>query len=160
MLQISTNQSEPRLADFRKTIEQTLVKTQGDQMTKFGAILAIGMLDIGGRNLSISLTTRSGIPKLEAIAGILVFWQYWNWFPYVNFIGLALSPSMFIGVTANLKIPTSFKLNSACKPSLFDYPPNIPKEQKKKDDKKQTAKELSTTNKVRAKELKKKESQM
>jgi len=41
-----------------------LVKTQGDQMTKFGAILAIGMLDIGGRNLSISLTTRSGIPKL------------------------------------------------------------------------------------------------
>jgi hypothetical protein len=33
-------------------------------MTKFGAILAIGMLDIGGRNLSVSLTTRSGIPKL------------------------------------------------------------------------------------------------
>jgi 26S proteasome regulatory subunit N2 len=96
-------------------------------MTKFGAILAIGMLDIGGRNLSISLTTKSGIPKLEAIAGILVFWQYWNWFPYVNFIGLALSPSMFIGVTSNLKIPINFKLNSACKPSLFDYPANIPK---------------------------------
>lgn len=67
---------------------------------------------------------------------------------------------MFIGVTADLKIPTSFKLHSNCKPSLFDYPPNIPKEQKKKDDKKQTAKELSTTVKVRARELKKKESEM
>ena len=64
LLQVATNQSEPRLADFRKTIDETLVKTQGDQMTKLGAILSIGMLDIGGRNMNISLTTRSGIPKL------------------------------------------------------------------------------------------------
>jgi 26S proteasome regulatory subunit N2 len=158
LLQVSTNQSEPRLAEFRKTIDETLVKTQGDQMTKLGAILSVGLLDIGGRNMNISLTTRSGIPKLEAVTGLLVFSQYWNWFPYINFVGLALAPSMFIGVTANLKIPTSFKLHSNCKPSLFDYPPNIPKEEKKKEDKKQTAKELSTTNKVRARELKKKES--
>jgi 26S proteasome regulatory subunit N2 len=127
LLQVSTAQSEPRLADFRKTIEETLVKTQGDQMTKLGAILAIGMLDAGGRNLTISLTTRSGIPKLDAVAGMLVFSQYWNWFPYVNFIGLALTPSMFIGVTAELKVPTGFKLHSACKLSMFDYPVNVPK---------------------------------
>lgn len=128
LLQVATNQSEPKLADFRKTIEETLVKTHGDQMTKLGAIISIGILDIGGRNMSLSLTTRSGIPKLEAVAGILVFSQYWNWFPYLNFIGLAYSPSMFIGVTSSLKIPTNFKIHSNCKPSLFDYPPNIPKE--------------------------------
>lgn len=91
---------------------------------------------------------------------MLVFTQYWNWFPYINFIGLSLSPSMFIGVTANLKIPTNFQLLSNCKPSLFDYPPNIPKQEKKKDDKKETAKELSTTNKARARQLRKKESDM
>lgn len=157
LLQVATNQSEPRLADFRKTIEETLVKTQGDQMTKLGAILSIGLLDIGGRNMNISLTTRSGIPKLEAVTGLLVFSQYWNWFPYINFIGLALSPSMFIGVTAERKVPTSLTLHSNCKQSLYDYPPDIPKEEKKKDDKKQTAKELSTTNKVRARNLKKKD---
>ena len=161
LLQVSTNNSEPRLADFRKTIDEILVKTQGDQMTKLGAILSIGMLDIGGRNMNISLTTRSGIPKLEAVAGLLVFSQYWNWFPYINFIGLALSPSMYIGVNADLKVPTSFKLHSNCKQSLHDYPALIPKEEKKKDDKKQTHKELSTTVKVRAKELlKKKDSDM
>lgn len=33
-------------------------------MAKMGAILSIGLLDIGGRNMSISLTTRSGMPKL------------------------------------------------------------------------------------------------
>lgn len=100
LLQVATNQSEPRLADFRKTIDETLVKTQGDQMTKLGAILSIGLLDIGGRNMNISLTTRSGIPKLEAVAGLLIFSQYWSWFPYINFVGLALAPSMFIGVTS------------------------------------------------------------
>lgn len=97
-------------------------------MTKLGAIMANGLLDIGGRNMAISLTTRSGIPKLEAVTGLLVFSQYWNWFPYINFVGLSLSPSMFIGVTADLKIPKSFKLQSNCKPSMFDYPLNIPKE--------------------------------
>ena len=97
-------------------------------MTKLGAILSIGMLDIGGRNMNISLTTRSGIPKLQAVTGLLVFSQYWNWFPYINFIGLALSPSMFIGVTSTLKIPKTFKINSNCKPSQFSYPADIPKE--------------------------------
>jgi 26S proteasome regulatory subunit N2 len=77
-------------------------------MTKLGAILAIGLLDIGGRNMTLSLTTRSGMPKLEAISGILIFSQYWNWFPYINFIGLSISPSMLVGVTAKLKIPTNF----------------------------------------------------
>lgn len=89
---------------------------------------------------------------------MIVFSQYWNWFPYINFVGLTLSPSMFIGVTSQLKIPKSFQLQSNCKPSLFDYPPNIPKQEKKKDDKKETAKELSTTNKARARLLRKKES--
>lgn len=97
-------------------------------MGKMGAILSVGILDAGGRNMGVSLTTRSGLPKIEAVTGMLVFSQYWNWFPYLNFIGLALSPSAFIGTTANLKIPKSFQLKSNCKPSLFDYPPNIIKE--------------------------------
>ncbi len=29
-----------------------------------GAILSIGILDIGGRNMTVSLTTRSGMPKI------------------------------------------------------------------------------------------------
>lgn len=160
LLQVATNLSEPKLADFRKSIEEVLSKQHGDQMTKLGAIMAIGLLDIGGRNMSLSLTTRSGMPKLEAISGLLIFTQYWNWFPYINFIGLSISPSMLIGVTAKLKVPTSFQFVSNCKPALFDYPPNIPKQEKKKDDKKEAAKELSTTNKARARLLRKKESDM
>jgi 26S proteasome regulatory subunit N2 len=94
-------------------------------MAKMGAIISVGILDIGGRNMTVSLTTRSGMPKIEAIAGMLVFSQFWNWFPYLNFIGLTLTPSAFIGVTTNLKIPTSFQFKSNCKPSLFNYPADI-----------------------------------
>lgn len=105
-----------------------------------GAILSIGILDIGGRNMNVSLTTRSGMPKIEAITGMLVFTQSWNWFPYFNFIGLTLTPSIFIGVTTSLKVPTSFKLKSNCKPSLFNYPSDIVKEEKKSDNKVEVAK--------------------
>ena len=56
---------------------------------------------------------------------MLIFSQYWNWFPYLNFIGLALTPAMYIGVTSDFKIPKSFQLKSNCKPSMFDYPANI-----------------------------------
>lgn len=33
-------------------------------MTKLGALIAIGILDAGGRNMNLSLTTRSGLPKI------------------------------------------------------------------------------------------------
>lgn len=33
-------------------------------MAKMGAILSVGLLDIGGRNMSIYLTTRSGMPRI------------------------------------------------------------------------------------------------
>jgi len=131
-------------------------------MAKMGAILSVGLLDIGGRNMNVSLTTRSGMPKIEAITGMLIFAQSWNWFPYLNFIGLTLTPSCFIGVnSSNLKVPTSFKLKSNSKPSLFGYPADIVKEEKKNDNKKEVAKELSTTVKVKARAaLKKKDSEM
>ena len=29
-----------------------------------GAILSVGILDVGGRNMKISLTTKSGMPKI------------------------------------------------------------------------------------------------
>jgi hypothetical protein len=29
-----------------------------------GAIISVGILDIGGRNMTVSLTTRTGMPKI------------------------------------------------------------------------------------------------
>lgn len=106
-------------------MHEILGRTHVEIMAKMGAILSVGLLDIGGRNMTVSLTTRSGMPKIEAITGMLVFCQYWNWFPYLNFIGLSITPSVFIGVTAPIKVPKEFQIKSNCRPSLFDYPANI-----------------------------------
>lgn len=126
-----------------------------------GAILSVGLLDVGGRNMSIYLTTRTGMPRIEAVTGMLIFCQYWNWFPYLNFISLALSPSVFIGVTTKIQIPKDFQIKSNCRPSLFEYPANIVVEQKKVENIKEQAKELSTTNKAKIRAaMKKKESEM
>ena len=125
LFQVSTVNSEPKQEEFRNNIKEILGKTHVEIMAKMGAIMSVGLIDIGGRNMSISLTTRSGVPKIEAFTGLLVFSQYWNWFPYLNFIGLALSPSTFIGVTSDMKIPKSFQLKSNCRPSQFEYPANI-----------------------------------
>ena len=125
LMQVSTNNSEPKLAEFRKLINESITKKGEDVLAKMGALLAVGILDIGGRNMVVSLTTRSGIPKIEAVAGMLVFLNYWNWFPYINFIGLTLTPSAYIGITTDLKIPESFRIKSNAKPSTFNYPENI-----------------------------------
>lgn len=126
-----------------------------------GAILSVGLLDVGGRNMSIYLTTRTGMPRIQAVTGMLIFCQYWNWFPYLNFISLALSPSVFIGVTTKIQIPKDFQIKSNCRPSLFEYPANIVVEEKKVENIKEQAKELSTTNKAKIRAaMKKKESEM
>lgn len=128
LLQVSTVQSEPKLADFRKLITDTMGKKHEETLAKMGAILATGILDIGGRNMVVSLTTRSGVAKIEAVVSMLVFSNFWNWFPYINFIGLTLTPSAYIGVTTDLKVPANFQLRSTAKPGTFDYPANIVKE--------------------------------
>jgi 26S proteasome regulatory subunit N2 len=109
-------------------------------MVKMGAILAVGLLDIGGRNMSISLISRAGMPKIEAISGMLIFFQYCNWFPYLNMISLALAPSVFIGITVGLKIPKDFQIKSNCRLSMFDYPSNVVVEEKKNGNKKEAVK--------------------
>ena len=58
LMQVSTNNSEPRLAEFRKLINESIAKKSEDVLAKMGALLAIGLLDIGGRNMVVSLTTR------------------------------------------------------------------------------------------------------
>ena len=106
--------------------------------------------------MMVQLTTRSGIAKMEACVSMLVFTNFWNWFPHINFIGMTIVPSAYIGITTELKIPTSFELRSTAKTGTFDYPPLVVKEEKKEEAKKDTKVQLSTTIKVKARANKKK----
>ena len=86
-----------------------------------GAILASGILDAGGRNVTIRLLSKTKHDKVTAVIGLAVFSQFWYWYPLVYFISLAFSPTAFIGLNYDLKVP-KFEFMSHAKPSLFEYP--------------------------------------
>ena len=75
--------------------------------------------------------------------------QHWYWYPMMNFLSLALTPTALIGLNKNLKVPKNFKCISNAKPSTYKYPEFIKIDKDKKKEKITTA-VLSTTTKAKA----------
>jgi len=149
-----TEQTCPKVKDFRALYAKVISDKHEDVMAKFGAILAQGIIDAGGRNVTVSLQSRTGHTSMLGVVGMLVFTQYWYWFPLTHFLCLAFQPTAVIGLNANLDMPV-VKFRSAAKPSTFGYPPNL-EEKKKEDKEKVTTAVLSITNKQKKKEAEKK----
>src|SRR5437667_4779000 len=123
MIMVQQNEAmNPKVASIRKTLQKTVSDRHEDAMTKFGAAIALGIIDAGGRNCTIGLQTQTGNLNMAGIVGMAVFTQYWYWFPFTHFLSLSFSPTSVIGLDHDLEIP-SFKFHCATRPSLFDYPP-------------------------------------
>ncbi|CAK7268602.1 proteasome regulatory particle base subunit [Sporothrix epigloea] len=123
MIMVQQNEAmNPKVAAIRKTLKKVVGDRHEDAMTKFGAALALGIIDAGGRNCTIGLQTQTGNLNMAGIVGMVVFTQYWYWFPFTHFLSLSFRPTSIIGLDQDLEIP-SFNFYSATRPSLFDYPP-------------------------------------
>ncbi|KAK7398840.1 hypothetical protein VNO78_10013 [Psophocarpus tetragonolobus] len=120
MVQIS-EASDSRVGTFRRQLEKIILDKHEDTMSKMGAILASGILDAGGRNVTIRLLSKTKHDKIIAVVGLAVFSQFWYWYPLIYFISLSFSPTAFIGLNYDLKSP-KFEFLSHAKPSLFEYP--------------------------------------
>ncbi|KAJ4395270.1 proteasome regulatory particle base subunit [Neurospora sp. IMI 360204] len=112
----------PKVAAIRKTLKKVVSDRHEEQMTKFGASLALGIIDAGGRNCTIGLQTQTGNLNMAGIVGMAVFTQYWYWFPFTHFLSLSFVPTSIIALDSDLAIP-NLKFYCATRPSLFDYPP-------------------------------------
>lgn len=139
-------QMNPKVPQIRKTFESMVGDKHEDAMAKFGAALALGIIDAGGRNVTIGLQTSTGSLNVPAIVGMAVFTQYWYWFPLTHFLTLSFTPTGLIGLDEDLNIP-DFKFWSNTRPSLFDYPPKVEESTSKKTEEITTA-VLSTTAKA------------
>lgn len=112
----------PKVSSIRKTLKKVVGDRHEDAMTKFGAALALGIIDAGGRNCTIGLQTQTGNLNMAGIVGMAVFTQYWYWFPFTHFLSLSFSPTAVIGLDHDLEMP-DIKFHCATRQSLFDYPP-------------------------------------
>ncbi|KAK1279681.1 hypothetical protein QJS04_geneDACA019742 [Acorus gramineus] len=121
MVMVQTNEScDSRVGKFRQQLEKIILDKHYN-LSKMGAILASGILDAGGRNVTIRLLSKTKHDKVTAIVGLAVFSQFWYWHPLIHSISLAFSPTAFIGLNYDLKVPR-FDFLSYAKPSMFDYP--------------------------------------
>ncbi|KAF2790026.1 26S proteasome regulatory complex, non-ATPase subcomplex, Rpn2/Psmd1 subunit [Melanomma pulvis-pyrius CBS 109.77] len=144
MIMVQQNEAmNPKVATIRKTLVKIVGDRHEDAMAKFGAAIALGIIDAGGRNCTISLQTQTGNLNMTAIVGMAVFTQYWYWFPCTHFLSLSFTPTAIIGVDQDLEVP-SFQFHSNTRPSMFDYPPEQEVKTEEAPEKVKTA-VLSTT---------------
>lgn len=123
MVLVQQNEAmNPRVTSLRKAMMKMMGDRHEDAMAKFGCAVALGIIDAGGRNCTISLQTQTGNLNMPGIVGAAVFVQYWYWFPLTHFLSLSFAPTSVIGVDQKLEVP-EFKFHSNTRPSLFDYPP-------------------------------------
>eukprot|EP00928_Gymnodinium_smaydae_P054803 TRINITY_DN3850_c0_g1_i4.p1 TRINITY_DN3850_c0_g1~~TRINITY_DN3850_c0_g1_i4.p1 ORF type:complete len:1088 (-),score=297.05 TRINITY_DN3850_c0_g1_i4:206-3379(-) len=157
-MQTSPGKTE-RVKDFREKLRKVIADKHEDVMTRFGAILAAGIMDAGGRNCSASLFSNSGQLRRGSAIGFCLFTQMWYWFPLIHMFSLTLTPTAIIGLTEKLKIPKNFSVKSGVRPSLFAYPE--PLQPPKKEEQEKTAKAVLSTaakaNQVKAKKEKESE---
>lgn len=141
-----------------KTFREKLASTVGDKhqstLTKMGAILSTGIIDVGGRNCALSLGSRNGFTKMNSAVGLVLWLQHWHWYPMMNMLSLTVTPTCTIGLNKDFKYPKKFEILCDSKPSAFAYPKKLEgkKEEKKKHVETVT---LSTTAKNKARQARK-----
>ncbi|OII73307.1 proteasome cyclosome repeat family protein [Cryptosporidium andersoni] len=114
------------LCDQTNAIRQQMIKACTDKhehvTTRFGAILGVGLLDSGGRNVVASLFSRTGHIRSKSVVGLTLFSQFWYWFPLVHCISLVYYPTALIGITEDIRMPKNFKVKCNASIGMFDYP--------------------------------------
>jgi len=149
MILVQANEvSVPKVAQAKKLYEKIISTKHEEPLAKFGAVLGQGILDAGGRNVTICLQSRNGSPNISSIVGMAVFLQSWYWFPLAHFLNLTFTPTAVIALNKDLKIPKLTFISNA-RPSLFAYPPPTKPPTQKEVEKVATA-VLSTTAKAKA----------
>ena len=120
MAMVMQQQPESRVGPFRKQVDQVINDKHEGSMCKMGAILAAGILDAGGRNVTINLRSRAGFHRDLSLAGLALFTQYWYWYPLTYFLSLSFAPTALIGLNKDLDLP-HFSVTSHASPGMFAY---------------------------------------
>jgi len=92
------------MASIRSLYTKIVTDKHEDPMARFGAALGQGLIDAGGRNVTISLQSSAGSKNTSAIVGMVLFCQFWYWYPLAHCACLAFNPTAIIGVNGELQV--------------------------------------------------------
>lgn len=145
-----TEKTNPKVKFVNEHFRTVIATKHQEGLAKFGACIAQGIMNAGGRNVTIQLeNVEMGTLNKKAVIGLAMFSQFWYWFPLSHFLSLSFSPTSIIGVRADdLSIP-KFDFNCHTREGIFSYPPNF-EEDNDKGITTVTAAILSTTAKAKA----------
>ena len=96
--------SSPSMSSIRALYTKVVSYKHEDPMARFGAAIGQGLIDAGGRNVTISLQNRAGSKNMNAIVGMAMFCQFWYWYPLAHCACLAFEPTAIIGLNEDLKV--------------------------------------------------------
>mmetsp|Transcript_31663 Transcript_31663/g.76643 ORF Transcript_31663/g.76643 Transcript_31663/m.76643 type:complete len:1171 (-) Transcript_31663:211-3723(-) len=148
-MQQSDTCNHRKIKTFREKLASLIADKHQTTLTKMGAILSTGLLDVGGRNCALSLGSRNGFTKMTSAAGLVLWLQHWHWYPLMHMLSLAVTPTCTIGLNKDFKYPKKFEILCLSKPSAYAYPKKL--EEKKEEKKKRVETvALSTTAKSQA----------
>lgn len=105
--------SSPSMSSTRALYSKVVSDKHEDPMARFGAAIGQGFIDAGGRNTTISLQSRAGSRNTSAIVGMVLFCQFWYWYPLAHCACLAFEPTGIIGLNTDLKVSLDFLTYSA-----------------------------------------------
>lgn len=148
-MQQSDECNRKKIKAFRDNLLTIVSDKHNSTVTKMGAILAIGIIDAGGRNCSLCLGSKNGLTNMTSAVGLVLWLQYWYWFPMMHNLSLSLIPTITIGLNKDLKYPKNFNIICNSKPSMFSYPKKMLEKMEEKKKRIETA-ILSTTAKNNA----------
>ena len=105
-------ETNPRAKALRGKLSETMADAKhSPTMARMGAIMGTGIVDAGGRNVRVELMSRTGFTKPPAVVGMVLFAQYWYWYPMMHMLSLSFAPTALIGVNHELDMPTSFSVD-------------------------------------------------
>ncbi|AET41317.1 proteasome regulatory particle base subunit RPN2 Ecym_8021 [Eremothecium cymbalariae DBVPG len=151
-----TEKTNPKVKEVNEQFRSVISNKHQEGLAKFGACVAQGIMNAGGRNVTIQLeNSEMGTLNTKSVIGLAMFTQFWYWFPLSHFLSLAFTPTSIIGVRSqDLAIP-KFSFNCHTKEGIFDYPTRFEEDVDKGVEKVATA-VLSTTAKAKARAKKSK----
>eukprot|EP01047_Picozoa_sp_COSAG01_P011769 COSAG01_NODE_518_length_16019_cov_9.486809_9_plen_854_part_00 len=105
MVLIQHNETQsPIVKKFREQLMKYTSDPHDEVLSRSGSIVAAGILDAGGRNVTVSLSSRSGHKRMSSIIGMAVFCQSWYWHPLYHFLSLTYTPTTLIALNKDLRV--------------------------------------------------------